>query len=142
MTTFTVPGVPIAQPRQRHTRAGVNYLPAGHPVNAFKAAVKMAAHQAGLCPITGPVTLWAEFILPKPVSRTRRKDAGKAIAVATKPDADNLAKAVLDGLTGIAWRDDCQVASLFIQKRYTVTDSDGEAIESPRCVVTIKELEA
>lgn len=33
-----------------------------------------------------------------------------------KPDVDNVAKLVMDALTGIAWKDDAQVTSLTIRK--------------------------
>ena len=36
-----------------------------------------------------------------------------------RPDIDNLAKAILDGLNGIAYTDDNQVAELEIQKLYS-----------------------
>lgn len=45
-----------------------------------------------------------------------------------KPDADNIAKAVLDGLNGIAFVDDSQVTSLSVHKRYSY---------KPRVKVTI-----
>jgi Holliday junction resolvase RusA-like endonuclease len=37
-----------------------------------------------------------------------------------KPDGDNLAKAALDGLKGIAWADDSQVCRLLVEKRYSM----------------------
>ncbi|MBR2256246.1 MAG: RusA family crossover junction endodeoxyribonuclease [Blautia sp.] len=35
-----------------------------------------------------------------------------------KPDIDNIAKAALDALNGLAWHDDSQVVSLLVRKRY------------------------
>jgi len=35
-----------------------------------------------------------------------------------KPDADNIAKIVLDALNGVAYTDDTQVVNLSVQKRY------------------------
>ena len=140
---FEIPGIPVPQPRQRvAVRFGhaTTYTPAAHPVNAFKAATRLAAQSSGVTPLSGPVALSAVFVLPKPASRTRRKDAGRAVAVQVKPDADNLAKALLDALTGQAWADDAQVADLHVTKRYVVTDSDGAPIESPRCVVEISAI--
>jgi Holliday junction resolvase RusA-like endonuclease len=40
-----------------------------------------------------------------------------------KPDADNIAKIILDALNGVAYTDDTQVINLLVQKRY------GEAPE-------------
>ena len=35
-----------------------------------------------------------------------------------KPDADNIAKAILDSLNGLAYKDDNQVTDLFVTKEY------------------------
>jgi Holliday junction resolvase RusA-like endonuclease len=146
MTTLSIPGVPVPQPRQRvAVLAGhaMNYTPAAHPVNAFKAAAKLAwRDQCGtVAPAVGPVRLTAFFVLPKPASRTRRKDAGRKLYISVKPDLDNLAKALLDALTGLAWRDDAQVADLILTKTYVVTGPDGVPIEQPRVDVIVTELE-
>ena len=39
-----------------------------------------------------------------------------------KPDADNIAKAVLDALNGTAWKDDNQVVALTVVKKYYYED--------------------
>lgn len=36
----------------------------------------------------------------------------------TKPDLDNLAKGIKDGLTGVIWKDDSQIVSLYLHKHY------------------------
>jgi Holliday junction resolvase RusA-like endonuclease len=43
----------------------------------------------------------------------------------SKPDADNLAKLVLDRITrgGRIWRDDSQVAKLCVEKYWAITDA-------------------
>jgi Holliday junction resolvase RusA-like endonuclease len=43
----------------------------------------------------------------------------------SKPDADNLAKLVLDRITrgGRIWRDDSQVAKLHVEKYWAITDA-------------------
>lgn len=43
------------------------------------------------------------------------------IAPTIKPDADNVVKAVKDALNGVAWKDDCQVVMMDIQKQYSIT---------------------
>jgi Holliday junction resolvase RusA-like endonuclease len=42
-----------------------------------------------------------------------------AIKHIKKPDTDNLLKAVLDGLNGIAWADDSQVIRVSASKEYS-----------------------
>jgi len=51
-----------------------------------------------------------------------------------RPDTDNLAKAVLDSLTGIAWRDDAQVSQLTASKIYVAGD------ESPHVEITVADI--
>lgn len=48
-----------------------------------------------------------------------------------KPDIDNIAKAVLDGLNGHAFADDKQVAALTVRKLYDST---------PRVEVKVEEI--
>lgn len=49
------------------------------------------------------------------------------------PDADNLAKAIMDALTQLrVWKDDAQVAHLIVRKLY----DDGRG---PGCLVSIRE---
>jgi Holliday junction resolvase RusA-like endonuclease len=40
----------------------------------------------------------------------------RAIVISRRPDLDNLVKAVLDALNGLAWRDDAQIHTLHISK--------------------------
>lgn len=51
-----------------------------------------------------------------------------------KPDADNLAKSVLDALSGLLFHDDKQVASLVVTKQIAAGD------EQPHVVVRVLEL--
>lgn len=40
-----------------------------------------------------------------------------------KPDCDNIAKAILDALNGVAYDDDKQVVRLHVEKEYGATGS-------------------
>ena len=51
---------------------------------------------------------------------------------AKKPDIDNIAKAVLDALNSVAYRDDTQIVELQIRKQYS---------EKPRLEICMEELE-
>ncbi len=130
LVSFFVPGLPVAQPRQR-TRVvaaagrtfSQNYTPAKHPVNEFKAAIRLAcaaAHQGE--PLAGPLAMTARFVFPRPKSMTR-KSGNLGLWKASKPDWDNVGKALADALTGLLWADDAQLAIVTIHKRIA---GDGE----------------
>lgn len=77
-------------------------------------------------PLAGPVYVELDFTFTRPKSHYRTGALAhelKPLApeyVATRPDVDKLARAVLDALTGVAFRDDGQVAELRVSKRYSV----------------------
>jgi Holliday junction resolvase RusA-like endonuclease len=73
------------------------------------------------------VDIFFAFTVPK--SRAKKKTQAQQYKD-TRPDIDNLIKAVLDGLNmaGI-WRDDAQIAILRASKTWS---------DSPRTVVTIR----
>ena len=60
-----------------------------------------------------PVAVTIVTTRPLPASRPKRV-AWEADTA--KPDADNIAKLVLDALNGVAWADDTQVTDLTVQK--------------------------
>lgn len=119
---FTVPSVPVAQPRHRHsTINGMHrtYIKSEHPVHAFKAAVQIAFREA--CkepPLDGPVLLIVIFVLPRPKKYFRKKDEEGRIWCTAKPDMDNLVKSLKDALKNMAWRDDAQVCVTTQWKQY------------------------
>lgn len=59
-----------------------------------------------------PVALSLLFILPRPKGRRREH------YVATRPDAENLCKGLLDALQGVLYRDDAQIVRLTVEKVY------------------------
>ena len=69
-----------------------------------------------------PVAINLVFGMPIPKSTPKsRKDAmiEGVIKHTKRPDVDNMAKAVLDALNGLAWADDSQIVRLSITKEYT-----------------------
>lgn len=136
MPRFTVPGVPVAQPRQRHRVVGKfvqNYTPTKHPVNAFKAAVQFAAQPEFSQPIEGPVSLSVVFVMPRPRNLVWKSKPMPRLPKASKPDFENIVKALMDALTGIAWRDDAQVWAATVTKYVAAGD------ETPHTEVEIRE---
>ena len=113
--SFTVLGKPFGKQRHRTTKRGHSYSP---PANAeYEAKVADAAH--GLFPalMQGAVdlTILATFQTPK--SWTKKKTTELIHRPHTqKPDADNIAKSIKDGLNGVAYADDSQVSDLTVRK--------------------------
>jgi len=120
MLTFTVPGTPVAKGRPRlSTRGGFAraYTPAR--TVAYEGLIALAAQDemAGRGLLEGPLSLSVIATFQIPASWSKKK-AASASWHTGKPDGDNLLKAVGDGLNGVVWKDDSQVASAKIIKRY------------------------
>jgi Holliday junction resolvase RusA-like endonuclease len=76
----------------------------------------------------------------RPQTMKRKKDAGDgARFFVGKPDADNIAKLVLDALTkaGI-WTDDTRVADLVVRRRYLPLDERSIEVGVERTEVRVR----
>ena len=116
MLELRVPAVPVAQPRVRAAaRFGkaTMYTPTkikaadgtkkDHPIVAFKATVRMAFERKfSGSPFVAPLRVDCCFVMPRPQKLMRKSDPPGRIPHAQKPDRDNLDKAVLDALKGLA----------------------------------------
>lgn len=125
MTTFYVPGLPQPQGSARaFVVKGRAVVTSDNPkMKSWRMDVKTVAYQECTL-LEGPVQIDAGFYLPRPKSHygTGRnaavlKESAPAL-VSSKPDIDKLSRALLDALTGIAYRDDAQVVRLSVVKRY------------------------
>ncbi len=131
---FTVPGVPVGKGRPRFTRGGHAYTP--EKTAAFEEKVRLCwktqsgeTFPAGV-PLKATVTAW--FPIPKSAGR-KKAAAMEGMAHIRRPDADNVAKAILDALNGYAYPDDSAVSALRITKACTTA--------APRAEITIEEAE-
>jgi len=123
----TVSGIPKAQPRARACARG-KFVTMYDPGTAkgWKAAVKksIAAVWNGQ-PHGGPLHVTIAFLMPRPKAHCKADGRLKHPAPCyhtSKPDSDNLAKAVLDAMTELeVWFDDAQVAHLEVVKLYSLT---------------------
>lgn len=65
------------------------------------------------------VAIHFDMPVPKSTSKTKAKMMIEgSIRHLKRPDVDNMGKAVLDALNGIAWADDAQITALNLRKRY------------------------
>lgn len=130
--TFTVDGQPQGKGRPRFSRYS-NHVYTDRKTHDYESLVAlsfMAAYPKAVPLDTAvSVLIVAYFGIPKGTTKHKRQlmESG-AILHTVKPDADNVIKAVLDGLNGVVWLDDKQVTDLMIQKRYS---------NRPRVEVTI-----
>ena len=118
---FTVRGDHKAQPRvkayKRGAHAGV-YTPGS--ADYWKTLVVEAGRSVRPSePISGPVRVDLWFYFKRPKRLCRKKDPACALPHTSKPDRDNLEKAVLDCLTQDGWwHDDAQVCEGGVRKLY------------------------
>jgi Holliday junction resolvase RusA-like endonuclease len=132
---ITVCGEPKGQPRPRafafHGRARV-YDPG--TAEGWKSQIAVAVkHSWDGVTIAGPIRLAMQFQFTRPKSHfgTGKNSAKlKPTHLTTwhtgKPDADNLAKAVMDALTTLGvYRDDASVARLEVSKVWVPTEAQG-----------------
>ena len=110
-----IPGKPYPLKRARRMKFGGMFDPKEN-VEAKK-LVAQIARLAIRNPIEGPVSLSAVFEFERPKSHYGKTLKASAPVYHTqRPDVDNLIKTVLDGLNGIAWKDDAQVVSVSGEK--------------------------
>lgn len=118
---FSVPGDPVPQPRPRVTTRGGHghaYVPATHPVHAYRQSVAAAARAAGAGVHGEPCEVVIDFVFARPKSHLRKHGVAPDAPEIPRKDLDNLAKSVLDSLNGVAWEDDSQVRRLVVEKSY------------------------
>lgn len=130
---FRVPGAAVGKDRPRFAN-GMVYTP--KKTQLYEKAVRAAYMKEHKCGLYGPIeaTIVAGYAIPKSATKSKRKLMLDGIMrPCKKPDADNVAKAVLDALNGMAYEDDSQVIKLEVVKVY---------MEEPEVQVTLRELEA
>lgn len=132
MVYLEIPGEPVAKGRPRMTKTGIVYTPA-KTLN-YETLIRQlyVISKQGMLKGTLRAEINAHFQTPQNISKTKRAlmERGKHRPI-KRPDLDNLAKAVLDALNGLAYSDDSQVVSLTVDKYYS---------DNPRVEVTIKEV--
>lgn len=127
VSSFTILGNPKAQKRHRYrnveTKSGKHFVQSYDPSLSdkadFKAEMKRYAPEH---PLTGPLRLDLCFVFPRPNSHFGTGSNSNKLKPSapehhiSKPDRDNLDKIIMDSMTGIFWKDDCQVCQGFIKK--------------------------
>lgn len=124
MIQFWVDHPPVPQPRHRVTRWG-SYIDPDHPVHSLKALTVMRYREASGQILAGSLECEIISTFGRPESRIHKRKPMSQEWYPRKCDADNIAKAVLDALNGVAWKDDRQVTRLVCEKRIAEDRSNG-----------------
>lgn len=122
---FEIPGEPQGKRRAPFVRAG-------HFIKSYtdKATVNyetfiremFCVAYPGFVPLEGSldVEIRAFCGMPKTISKKKRAlMEGGELRPAKRPETDNLAKVVLDALTGLTFKNDSQVVGLIVEKAYS-----------------------
>lgn len=124
ISSFVIPFVPVKH-RVRTTKNGHVY---NDPRNAEVEATIASLYEGEM--LEGPVCVSVTVYGKLPSATPKKFDS---LPNVRKPDIDNIAKSVLDGLNGVAYEDDRQVVQLFVTKR------KRERIDHPWCLVMVCE---
>lgn len=131
---FTVPGEPRGKGRPRFSKRGI-YTDA--QTTAYEEKIKTYykdTHGGYIAPDTAflRVSIIAYLQIPKSATKAEKTAMeARKILPAKKPDADNIAKVVLDALNGVAYKDDASVHAESCVKFYSY---------DPRIEVYIEEV--
>lgn len=126
-----IPMPPKSKGRPRFSR-GHAYTPS--ETRKYEEAVRLIAENAIKAPLERPLKLAMHFYMEVPKSWSKRKRESALngeIRPASKPDIDNLCKAIMDALNGgIGYNDDKQIVELHAYEWY------GE----PRTEIILEEI--
>jgi Holliday junction resolvase RusA-like endonuclease len=139
MLQFHIDAEPVPKGRPKFSQVG-GFMRAYTPkkTSDYESIVRATAQQAmgptDLLETAVGVYLYIRLPIPKSHSKKRREAclSGQEKPI-KKPDIDNLAKSILDGMNGVIWKDDSQIVSLHVTKVY----SSGSGVD----VLVKEELE-
>jgi len=125
MMLFVVPGSAAPQGSKKAVRlrnGKTVLLEVSRRVKPWRNVVAYETARVFKKPIEYPVEVHLAFVFPRPASHFTAKGAIKKSAPCfpgkNLGDLDKLCRAALDGMTGIAYRDDSQVVSLYATKKW------------------------
>lgn len=111
MDKFFVKGKPVPQGSMKFIRPGVMIHSRAADLAVWRADIARNAELFGFKPVSTGVKVEIDFIFNRPKSAQRPFPT-------VAPDLDKLIRAVLDGLTGVAYEDDSQVILIQATKTY------------------------
>ena len=116
---FSVEGDPVGKQRPRFSK-GHTYTPKKSVDYEKQIADKAQSAMGTTEPLETPVAvyIYINHTIPASYSKKRKEACLDRLERPKKPDLDNTAKSFLDAMNGIVYKDDVQVVSLHVTKRY------------------------
>ncbi len=116
MYKLTIHHKPIAKGRSRSTSNGHHYTPP--KTRDFEELIKntFIEQNFGCTPLQGALRMEITFYFKRPKNKKHEYHH------TCRPDLTNLAKSIEDGLNGLAYFDDSQIAVLIMSKKYDTED--------------------
>lgn len=128
MIRFIIPGECKGKGRPRFSRKG-NYVKTytDDETAHYENWVKTRFIETNQAPYFNGEALYCEIkaYFSIPTSKSKKVKALMAdnfVRPTKKPDCDNIAKIILDGLNTIAYKDDTQITTLVVKKYYTTQE--------------------
>ncbi len=132
MISFVITGEPRGKGRPRartvRTKSGSSFVSIYTDAETRKYEEFIAkcagAVMTGKKPLTIPLSIDLEINSPIPASWSKKKQQQASLGLilpTTKPDIDNIGKAVLDGMNGVVYEDDKLIVDIASKKRYSLT---------------------
>jgi len=134
MICLSIPGLPVGKGRPRITRNKIAYTPKQTRTQEAFIKALFVQKYPGHVILDGPLemTVLAFFPIPKSASKSAKNSMILGGTFPTrKPDADNLLKVFMDALSGLAYRDDAQIVSVMLDKRYSENPHAEVKITAP-----------
>jgi Holliday junction resolvase RusA-like endonuclease len=125
MVQFRIDTIPVGKSRPRFRRQGEfvrTYSDKKTVDYEYLVRIECMKAMGPTAPLRTPVGVYLYFKLPIPKSYSKKRTEACLSGFdkpTKKPDLDNLAKAVLDGMNGVIFLDDCQIVSLHCTKTYS-----------------------
>ena len=124
--SFEIPEKAIGKQRPRYSsKIGRMYTPTA--TRSFEDKVRWAftsKYNISTELSTKPfkVIIQSVFKPPESASKKKKEELIRNVEYTKKPDADNIAKIILDSLNGLVYKDDSQVTELIVAKAYGSED--------------------
>ena len=122
--SFGISGAPVAKARPfgYRSKTGKSIFFTPTKTKNFEHLVRERTEEKIKKPMQGPINMTIIFFLPRPQRLIWKKRPMPIVPAPKKPDIDNLAKTILDGMRGVAFIDDSQITIMHLFKRYHAGD--------------------